>query len=151
VAASAVVGAAGLGLAPASPVWPAQYLGRPVGGGRARAASTRRISLTVSGISSWSSGIGGRCPQVLGPLFSGSGGGQVGVGGHGQGDVPVPGVIVAGLVVVQASLVFGGRWYELSLATGHASHRHAKAPPARDRPGSRAGGVAAGGDWFGRL
>jgi len=67
------------------------------------------------------------CPQGSGPLFSGlaavvpagrgqlrrqragprgaGGDGKEGVGEHGQGDVPVPGAVLADLVVVQPGLV----------------------------------------------
>ena len=63
------------------------------------------------------------CPQAAGPLFYrlavvvpagrrlGPGGvrgdGEERVGEHGQGDVPVPGLVLADLVVVQAGLVLG--------------------------------------------
>jgi hypothetical protein len=63
------------------------------------------------------------CPQAAGPLFYrlavvvpagrrlGPGGvrgdGEERVGEHGQGDVPVPGAVAAGLVVVQAGLALG--------------------------------------------
>jgi hypothetical protein len=68
------------------------------------------------------------CPQESGPLFTGvaasgragrervrrsgrphcaGGDGEEGVREHGQGDVPVPGAVLADLVMVQAGLVLG--------------------------------------------
>jgi len=67
------------------------------------------------------------CPQGSGPLFSGGvvvpagrgrargrswpgvagGDGEEGMGEHGKGGVPVPGAVLADLVVVQAGLVLG--------------------------------------------
>src|SRR5712691_10346602 len=47
------------------------------------------------------------CPQVVGPLFRFvCHDREEGQGEHGQGDVPVPGVIEADLVVVQSCLAF---------------------------------------------
>src|ERR1017187_1324102 len=47
------------------------------------------------------------CPQVLGPLFGFAGqDGQERMGEHGQGDMPVPGVVEADLVMVKAGLAF---------------------------------------------
>ena len=47
------------------------------------------------------------CPQVAGPLFRFvSHDREKGQGEHGQGDVPVPGVVEADLVVVQPGLAF---------------------------------------------
>ena len=47
------------------------------------------------------------CPQALVPPLSG-GDGQECQREHREGDVPVPGVVAADLVVVQAGLVLGG-------------------------------------------
>ena len=92
----------------------------------------RRPSAAVSGIMSrpfWpvmnfggAYVLGGakRCPQVSGPLFAGlaaaacpacgpggpGGDGEERVRDHGQGDVPVPGAVLADLVVVKAGFVF---------------------------------------------
>jgi len=66
-----------------------------------RWASRRRTSGTVSGI---------RSSMVWGATFSaglGGGDGEEGVGQHGQGDVSVPAVVAADLVLVQADLAFG--------------------------------------------
>ena len=65
-----------------------------------RVLSSRRSSGTVSAMS-WP-------VPAADPLFrGGAGGGQIGVGEHGQGDVPIPGGVVAHLVGGQAGLVLG--------------------------------------------
>src|SRR4051794_4484406 len=62
--------------------------------------SRRRSSGTVSAMS-WPF-------PAADPLFRGGAGGtEVGVGEHGQGDVPVPGGVVTHLVGVQPGLVLG--------------------------------------------
>ena len=48
---------------------------------------------------------GAGCPQVMGPLFGLTGqDGQERMGEHGQGDVPVPGVVAAYLVIAEPGL-----------------------------------------------
>ena len=68
-------------------------------------AQRRLISLQDRGIS-WS-----RAQLVVPPFGHGSfgvgGDGEERGGEHGQGDVPVPGVVVANLVVVKTGLVLG--------------------------------------------
>ena len=51
----------------------------------------------------------------------GGGDGQVGVGEHGQGDVPVPAVESSDLVLVQTDLVLGGleAFLDRPAGTGH--------------------------------
>src|ERR1039457_6749234 len=47
------------------------------------------------------------CPQALGPFFGLAGQyGQERMGEHGQGDMPVPGVVEADLVIAEAGLAF---------------------------------------------
>src|SRR5918998_425679 len=70
--------------------------------GAATRLNSLRISLTVSGISP-GSGLSST------PFFQGvSGDEEEGSGGHGQGDVPIPCLVSADLVVVEPGFVFGG-------------------------------------------
>ena len=48
-----------------------------------------------------------RCPFFFSETLGVGGDGEEGGGEHGQGDVAVPGVVFADLVVVQSGLVFG--------------------------------------------
>src|SRR5262249_16789540 len=50
----------------------------------------------------------------------GGGDGEEGVGEHRQGDVPVPGAVLADLVVVQPGLVLGAARQHLAAAAPHA-------------------------------
>ena len=56
-------------------------------------------------------GIGSGLPMFVqgrrGGVWFAGGGGEPGVGEHGEGDVPVPGVPEADLIVVEANLVLG--------------------------------------------
>jgi hypothetical protein len=69
---------------------------------RASAASSRRISLLSMGSD--------RCGRTWVPLFDllCAGGGEVGGGEHGQGDVSVPGPVTADLVVIESGFVLRG-------------------------------------------
>jgi hypothetical protein len=71
-------------------------------GVRTRAASRRRISLLLNGISGLRSAVG--------PLFGllGAGGGEVGGGEHREGGVGVPGPVAADLVVIESGFVLRG-------------------------------------------
>jgi hypothetical protein len=69
---------------------------------RASAASSRRISLLVNGIRPLRSGVGPPFDLLC------AGGGEVGGGEHGQGDVGVPGPVTADLVMIEPGFVFGG-------------------------------------------
>ena len=62
-------------------------------------------------------------------MGGGAGDGQIGVREAGQGDVPVPGVVAADLVVVQADLALGGVEGILDRPAG---------PGDRDQVGQRA-------------
>ncbi len=63
--------------------------------------------VSCSGIVSYSSCLfafsaGGDCPQVVVPLFGvGGENGEMGMGEHREGDMPVPGAVEADLVVVE--------------------------------------------------
>ena len=62
-----------------------------------RCARRRRTSLSVTGMRPLPGLWGGRRRDA-----------QVGVRQHGEGDVPVPGVVAADLILVKAGLVLGG-------------------------------------------
>jgi hypothetical protein len=70
------------------------------GGRQIRRASSRRSSATESATSTPPEPVGG-----VGQ--AGAGGGQERQGRHGQGDVPVPGQILADLIVIQPDLALG--------------------------------------------
>jgi hypothetical protein len=78
-----------------------------IGGRQARQASRRRSSATESATSTPRAVTTTAPEPVLAIRKTGAGDGQERQRDHGQGDVPVPGRILADLIVVQPDLALG--------------------------------------------